>query len=990
MLIHGRVAFATVAIAIAATVGPTLASISAGGAAQAAPGGSPDPSGSARRVEQAAVAEDTGSRSEAPDFRVKRDRSGRLEFLGGTSGRAFRSAPSASTARAAAISHRDRYAPSFGLPASDLDVSRIWPSASGGSVVRLRQHVDGLPVLGGEMVMDLDGRGGLLSVHGDFSDRQRVPSAVVPAKRAAGVALASIVKEHGRRPTALTIRDEGQWLYDPALLGVRGGLDARRVWRFEVTDHAVVREMVLVDAQNGRVLLRVDDLKAHDRQICDGRNSQESLGSCVYMPYPARTETGPESAVADVNSAFELTGATADMYAEVAGLDLTKLIGTGGGSYPKRLLSWVRYCPTPDVDPTCPMTNAYWNGAQMFFGDGFAGADDVVGHELTHGVIEEFSDLFYFHQSGAINESLADIMGEIFDHRHPSPGDAPDDWRLGEDAPGGALRDLADPTLFGQPDKVTSPLYDADPNLADNGGVHTNSGIGNKTAYLISQGGSFNGVTTSGIDSGDPGLTKTATLYTEAIKRLSSGSGYADLARVLEQTCAELAAASTAGFTGADCVAVSAAVTATELLKSPTAPGVAPPPDAVATCPEGTDTASLFSNAGTGMGLTTSAPNLWFTAPNATYGIPRNARTGATSLFAFDPEPSAYGDPSSSSIRMTDAVTVPIGQPTYLHFDHWRLFEWAGGDQPTYHDGGQVTVYATDAAGVFQPQPLPADAWDNGPADPLTLTDPANPVLGFGGDSHGWTSSRLDLSSFGGRQVRVRWTVRGDQSGAFIGWYLDNLKIYTCQPPPPPPPPPTPPGAVTQLEASPLPGPKVRLSWERPTDLGDGLTGYSLTRSDGGQRLLPPELPPEVTMTITETDLAAKTNHTFTIRPLGEAGIAGPATSVSVVSPTVSVTAPRARVAKGTRLTFNGTVFAVGTRAAAADHYVTLHWRKPGTTTWRAFLPTGGTVSTSVGIDGRFRLRTIAKSSLTYRIAVPSYPDWFPGQSQDMKVRVVP
>ena len=55
----------------------------------------------------------------------------------------------------------------------------------------------------------------------------------------------------------------------------------------------------------------------------------------------------------------------------------------------------------------------------MFYGQGYASADDVVGHEMTHGVIEHNSDLFYWGQSGAINESLADIMGEIVDHRTP-------------------------------------------------------------------------------------------------------------------------------------------------------------------------------------------------------------------------------------------------------------------------------------------------------------------------------------------------------------------------------------------------------------------------------------------------------------------------------------------------------------------------------------------------------------------------------------------
>ena len=72
--------------------------------------------------------------------------------------------------------------------------------------------------------------------------------------------------------------------------------------------------------------------------------------------------------------------------------------------------------------------------------------------------------------------------------------------------------------------------------------MHENDGVGNKTAYLISQGGTFNGQTITGIDGGDPGLSKTGQLYLEVIKRLTSGAQYADLGRVLVTTCDELSA----------------------------------------------------------------------------------------------------------------------------------------------------------------------------------------------------------------------------------------------------------------------------------------------------------------------------------------------------------------------------------------------------------------------------------------------------------------
>ncbi len=140
------------------------------------------------------------------------------------------------------------------------------------------------------------------------------------------------------------------------------------------------------------------------------------------------------------------------------------------------------------------MENAYWNGKVMAYGDGgqsfkpLAGALDVAAHEMTHGVIERTVKLEYKFQSGALNESLADIFGAMVDR---------DDWKMGEDVvktssyPSGALRDLADPHNGGSSlnDPGWQPAHMNEyVNLTidqDNGGVHVNSGIPNKAAYLM-------------------------------------------------------------------------------------------------------------------------------------------------------------------------------------------------------------------------------------------------------------------------------------------------------------------------------------------------------------------------------------------------------------------------------------------------------------------------------------------------------------------------
>ena len=75
---------------------------------------------------------------------------------------------------------------------------------------------------------------------------------------------------------------------------------------------------------------------------------------------------------------------------------------------------------------------------------------------------------------------------------------------------------MANPPAFGDPDRMHSVYYTADAQLQDNGGVHTNSGVNNKAAYLIAIGGNFNGKTITGL-----GNTKAAKIYYEVQTRSS-------------------------------------------------------------------------------------------------------------------------------------------------------------------------------------------------------------------------------------------------------------------------------------------------------------------------------------------------------------------------------------------------------------------------------------------------------------------------------------
>jgi Zn-dependent metalloprotease len=190
--------------------------------------------------------------------------------------------------------------------------------------------------------------------------------------------------------------------------------------------------------------------------------------------------------------------------------------GTGGALY-----SYVNISGTVD--------NAYWDGSAMNFGTRSTGAPggvtgiDVTGHELTHGVTQTTSNLTYSGESGAMNESMSDIMGKSVQF-WSKPGDV--NWQLSNDM-NWIIRDMSNPNLKQQPDTYKGTYWYT--GTSDNGGVHTNSGVGNYMFYLLVNGGSGTNdlgnsfsVTGIGLAKADQILYRSETVY------LTSSSKYAD------------------------------------------------------------------------------------------------------------------------------------------------------------------------------------------------------------------------------------------------------------------------------------------------------------------------------------------------------------------------------------------------------------------------------------------------------------------------------
>jgi Zn-dependent metalloprotease len=235
----------------------------------------------------------------------------------------------------------------------------------------------------------------------------------------------------------------------------------------------------LLEAGAHRGLLAVP-AEARQRTIYDAQGREMLPGRVV------RTEGGVALADSEANEAYDGLGATFDFYADV--YDRNSIDDEG-----LRLDATVHYGRGYD--------NAFWNGQQMVFGDGdgdlfnrFTISLDVIAHELTHGVTGDEAQLVYLGQAGALNESISDVFGSLVKQYARRQTAEQADWLIGQglftaNVHGVALRSMKAPgTAFDDPvlgrDPQPSMMADYLHTSADNGGVHTNSGIPNRAFYL--------------------------------------------------------------------------------------------------------------------------------------------------------------------------------------------------------------------------------------------------------------------------------------------------------------------------------------------------------------------------------------------------------------------------------------------------------------------------------------------------------------------------
>lgn len=216
------------------------------------------------------------------------------------------------------------------------------------------------------------------------------------------------------------------------------------------------------------------------REVSDAGGRETLPGTLV------RSEGSAPALDESVDEAYDGLGATHALFSDVYGR--ASVDGAGGV-----LAATVHYGREYD--------NAFWDGERMVCGDGdgevferFTKSLTVIGHELTHGVVQYTSRFEYQGQAGALNESVSDVFGVLVEQKLLHQDAAQATWLVGaglftSQVSGTALRSLKAPgtayddDVLGR-DPQPATMADYVVTSADNGGVHINSGIPNHAFHL--------------------------------------------------------------------------------------------------------------------------------------------------------------------------------------------------------------------------------------------------------------------------------------------------------------------------------------------------------------------------------------------------------------------------------------------------------------------------------------------------------------------------
>jgi len=384
----------------------------------------------------------------------------------------------------------------------------------GTKIVKFRQLVNGIPVFGSLVSVELDDRNELVSLNSNTAE-PNLPSYI--ARISPYEALKRIAAEagYGRElpkgmPTLNLYHDNSKW----HLVYIVEDVRSRRKGKPTLKDFPLVYDYV-IDALSGSlvaelprtptVALRaskgldeIGQLKTFEIEVAGGKRTMRDarLNIDTYDFHFRDPVDGklPGEPVQPPWSAAAVSAHTNACTVATFLRDVLKRnnIDDMGGAIVSTVNCVVKRFEQPRGSRV--WKNAFWNGTQMLYGqvesdDGLkslASSLAVVAHELFHGVTGHTARLIYQGETGALNESYSDIFGTIISNS-AKPSIAKWDWLIGDGISSAieALRDMQNPPKFKQPKFMKKLKILPLTREFDFGGVHINSGIHNFAAYKV-------------------------------------------------------------------------------------------------------------------------------------------------------------------------------------------------------------------------------------------------------------------------------------------------------------------------------------------------------------------------------------------------------------------------------------------------------------------------------------------------------------------------
>ncbi|MFM9366663.1 M4 family metallopeptidase [Streptomyces sp. Da 82-17] len=462
-----------------------------------------------------------------------------------------------------ANAEKARTAKELGLGAKErLVVRDVAQDRDGTTHTRYERTYDGLPVLGGDLVVSeskgqktesvtkaskakLSGVDTRAEVAEKTAERQALGLAKADGSTKTDASARKVVwMGHGGKPVLAYETVVGGLQKDGTPNELHVVTDARtgkKLFERQAVHNGTGNtqysgQVPLGTAQSGSSYTLSDTARGNHRtyNLNRGTSGQGTLFSGADDVWGNGTPTNLETAGADAHYGAALTW---DYYKNVHGR--SGIRGDGVGAY-----SRVHYGNN--------YVNAFWQDSCfcMTYGDGAGNAKpltsiDVAAHEMTHGVTSNTAGLIYSGESGGLNEATSDIFAAAVEF-HANNAQDVGDYLVGEKidirGDGTPLRYMDKPSRDGNSkDYWYSGIGNVD--------VHYSSGPANHWFYLLSEGSgqkTVNGVaydspTSDGLPVTGIGREKAALIWFKALTtKFTSRTDYAGARAGTEAVAAEL------------------------------------------------------------------------------------------------------------------------------------------------------------------------------------------------------------------------------------------------------------------------------------------------------------------------------------------------------------------------------------------------------------------------------------------------------------------